>query len=430
MYRAPDGSAPENISNDLEKTQDGAIPHSPISVSEAAIKADVPPASMGMYGRRLIRAGLFLLTFVIAAEVTGWEVDRFLAVGAQFLPILVLAVLAYGGLRNTTARVAAYIWLALLGSLALVVALAYTLFAFVTDFSLLRGLASSPTLLRELRYEEVLKPGAQQALLWALLLLTGVALISIAMLFRATRVAMSRFMRIDPDNFVHKIALCFLSLALFSPFVPLLVLGGRPPLLELLASGNLGNLDLSVRPQDLVYQLVWMVPATLVAVGWLTNRRLAETLLRLGVVRPTLPQVGLGVGVALAMAAISMFLLDPGLRALWQAMGWPVTDTATFGRLLGNLLTPLGALLIGITAGIGEEMAVRGVLQPRIGLVLSNLVFTAFHAYQYGPDALLSVFIVGTGLGVVRHYTNTTTSAITHAVYNFTLVMTDVVMRG
>ena len=90
---------------------------------------------------------------------------------------------------------------------------------------------------------------------------------------------------------------------------------------------------------------------------------------------------------------------------------------------MANLVTPVGAVLIGITAGLGEELAVRGLLQPRIGLIASNLVFTGFHAFQYGADGLLSVFIIGVILGVVRARTNTTTSAIVHGVYDFTLVL-------
>ena len=61
-----------------------------------------------------------------------------------------------------------------------------------------------------------------------------------------------------------------------------------------------------------------------------------------------------------------------------------------------------------------------------IGLIFANLLFTSVHAFQYGFDALLSVFIVGTILGITRARTNTSTAAIVHGVYNFTLVMMSV----
>ncbi len=86
-------------------------------------------------------------------------------------------------------------------------------------------------------------------------------------------------------------------------------------------------------------------------------------------------------------------------------------------------LTPLGAVVIGVTAGLGEEVAVRGVLQPRLGLVLSNLFFTALHALQYNFDGLLSVFLAGLVLGWVRRHTNTAVSAVVHGFYDFLLIM-------
>jgi uncharacterized protein len=368
---------------------------------------------------------LILVVGVLVA-IAPAEVSRFLGVGAQFVPLAVLGWLAFAGVHNSGARVFTYIWLAILAAGILFLSLGYTLLAFVRDFSLLSGLGRNLGQVDAATYDELFKPGLLPALGWALLLLTLVAVLSAATLFRPVRVRLSRIMPIDPDNFVHTVALCILTLIFFSSLVPLLVLGGRPPLLELV-TGASGVGDFSVRPVDLVYQLVWTIPATLVVAGWPVARRFGETLARLGMVRPQAWQVGLAVGLALVLAVIATFALDPGIRSLWQALGWPTTDAAAFSDLLSDLLNPddpwIGAVLIGVTAGIGEEMAVRGLLQPRIGLIASNLVFTAFHAYQYGFDALLSVFLVGLILGIVRARTNTTTSAIMHAVYNFSVVM-------
>jgi membrane protease YdiL (CAAX protease family) len=100
-----------------------------------------------------------------------------------------------------------------------------------------------------------------------------------------------------------------------------------------------------------------------------------------------------------------------------------VTNEELVRRLLGGALSPVGAVVLGVSAGLGEELAVRGVLQPRLGLLPSNLLFTSFHAFQYHFDSLLIVFIVGMVLGLVRRRTNTATSAIVHGVYNFVLVI-------
>jgi membrane protease YdiL (CAAX protease family) len=245
------------------------------------------------------------------------------------------------------------------------------------------------------------------------------------MLLRPVRVLLSRIMPIDPDNFVHKIALFILTLILLSSFAPLIVLGGRPPLLEAITNGSLQNLGedsgLSVRPIDLVYQFVWTIPVAFVAAGWPVARTFRAMLVRLGMVRPSVQQVLAAIALGLVLAFLSGFL-DQGIQQLWKAMGWPVTNAQAFDQLLGKVITPIGAVLVGVTAGIGEEMGVRGLLQPRIGLIASNLVFTSLHAFQYGLDALLSVFIIGLVLGIIRARSNTTTSAITHGVYDFTLV--------
>jgi membrane protease YdiL (CAAX protease family) len=116
-------------------------------------------------------------------------------------------------------------------------------------------------------------------------------------------------------------------------------------------------------------------------------------------------------------------MLDAGIGWLWDTMGWQRTNAEAFEQLLGAAISPIGAVLIGVTAGLGEEMVVRGALQPRLGLLLSNLFFTSLHAFQYGFDALLSVFVVGLVLGVVRARSNTTTSSIVHGLYDFILVM-------
>ena len=53
-------------------------------------------------------------------------------------------------------------------------------------------------------------------------------------------------------------------------------------------------------------------------------------------------------------------------------------------------------------------------LQPRFGWLLPNLAFTASHAHQYGPDALLSVFVLGAVLAGIRARWSTSLSIVAH----------------
>ncbi|HEX9990716.1 MAG TPA: CPBP family glutamic-type intramembrane protease [Chloroflexia bacterium] len=375
------------------------------------------PASMGKFaiGAGITVVCIFLVSLGFAV---GGEPARFMNVGVQFAPFAILGALAYMGAKNGVAAVFCYLWLAILAFLVLFVNFALVLAAFIAgDVNSVQPGSNSSTLF---------KPGMLPALGWAALLLGLVAIISSLMLLRPVRVALSRIMPIDPDNFVHKIALPMLILIMLGSFVPLIVLGGRPPLLEVVNSGMLKSASgeaVEVLPQDLIYQFVWTIPAALIAAGWPVARRFRAVMSRLGMVRPTIAQAGFGVVAGVVLAALAAYVIDPAITWFWQSMGWQTTDVEAFGKLMSNVVTPLGAVLIGVTAGIGEEMAVRGLLQPRIGLIASNLVFTSLHAMQYGVDALLSVFIIGLVLGIIRARSNTTTSAIVHGVYDFVLVL-------
>ena len=100
-----------------------------------------------------------------------------------------------------------------------------------------------------------------------------------------------------------------------------------------------------------------------------------------------------------------------------------MTGEKAYEVMFKAFISPFGAMVIGVTAGFGEEVLVRGILQPRLGILLSSLFFTALHAYQYNWDALLSVFLFGLTLGLIRKKTNTSVCVIVHGGYDFVLTM-------
>jgi membrane protease YdiL (CAAX protease family) len=377
---------------------------------------------------------IWALVIVIAIAACVWlflvgQLFTFMQIGIVFVPLAGLAALAYVGARTPAASIAAYILLFFVGIGVVFNSLTYILFGFVKDWTKFNLLLSNPAGVDRSTILDIFAPNTGPGLLWGLLLLFLAALLSAAMLLRPVRKAVSRIMPIDPDNFVHKIALSILTLILLTSFIPLIVLGGTPPLLTLVNGAGNSSLKsaLSVGPESLVYQFIWTIPAAFIAAGWPIVRTLQAAFVRLGFVRPTLVQVLFGVGAGLGLALVAAFAIDPAIHWLWQTLGWATTDSAAFDKLLTNLVTPIGAVLIGVTAGVGEEMAVRGLLQPRVGLIASNLVFTSLHAFQYGPDALLSVFIIGLILGIIRARSNTTTYALVHGVYDFALVISSII---
>jgi membrane protease YdiL (CAAX protease family) len=241
---------------------------------------------------------------------------------------------------------------------------------------------------------------------------------------------LAQFLPLDSTSFVHSVALAAIVTLTLIMVMPLLVTG-KPPLLTLVRiigseELNAGDLSSDAQLRSQIYGLIWTIPAAFLAVGFGIRRNLSATMLRLGLVRPTFNQVLSGLGIGLGLAGLITLIL-PLMDSIWQTFGWPTTDHEAFSELMAFAISPMGALVIGVTAGLGEELAVRGVLQPRLGILLSNLFFVSLHAFQYHWDGLLVVFAVGMICGLVRKYTNTTTAAIVHGVYNFVLIMLEVI---
>jgi membrane protease YdiL (CAAX protease family) len=82
----------------------------------------------------------------------------------------------------------------------------------------------------------------------------------------------------------------------------------------------------------------------------------------------------------------------------------------------------LGALTIGLSAGIGEEIVFRGAAQKRLGLIFTSILFAVLHAQYSVSPALIQILVLGLLLGMTRRRANTTTAIAAHASYNFLLV--------
>jgi membrane protease YdiL (CAAX protease family) len=346
----------------------------------------------------------------------GGEVGQIMLAGLQTLPFVLLALLAYLGIEQLWAKVAALLWLA-----------AVVLFSVL--FSL--GLSVTAVLEPNARPGSLALADGGGSKLALIFVLSSLGIVVGALGFiPGVRRALSRVIPLDPDSFVHTLALVTVVALMLIAFTPLIVLGA-PPLLLAVQRLNETGADLTAGRgdggmlRDTVYGLVWMIPGAIVAVGYAVRRDLRAALARVGLVRPTWRQVLAGLALAVALV-LAVQILSAGIDWLWSAMGWPKTDEKAFGNLLSFAMSPLGAVVVGVTAGLGEELAVRGVLQPRMGILLSNLFFTSLHALQYNWDALLVVFVVGLALGLIRRRTNTTTSAITHGTYDFLLILAGV----
>lgn len=253
--------------------------------------------------------------------------------------------------------------------------------------------------------------------LWLSLGLVAPSLMGMLLLLKPVRRLVARFTQLDPDHPVHMVALSLTMLPLIALGVTLGI--GLDTLASQIATQSEETGAAAFSVWALWGQAAMFLLTALIGVGWLSRRSWSETLARLGLVRPTLREVLIGIGAALLLVPAVM-----ALEALFNLFGLGVSqDVESLSEvLIGPLFaTPFGILSVGLAAAIGEEPIFRGAAQPRFGLLLSSLLFAIVHS-QYGISlATLIVLLLGLVLGIIRQRTNTTTSIITHAVYNSTL---------
>jgi hypothetical protein len=170
----------------------------------------------------------------------------------------------------------------------------------------------------------------------------------------------------------------------------------------------------------LAFPLLAFTLAALLGVGLGVRRSQAEALARLGVKPLTLPHLGLAlistaalIGLAIATEQLWRMLDPQGLERVGSLSK----------ALLGNFSGFSGALAIGTAAAIGEETFFRGAYQPRMGIVITSLLFASFHV-QYGiTPATLLILAMSLILGVLRARTSLSVCVLVHFLYNFTTVL-------
>jgi len=362
----------------------------------------------------------FCIIFLVAASgIAGGEVGAFLAAALDVAVFVILAMLVYlAGNRDPAYRWVAILWLFLLiGGFAAATA-GFGIMAIIPAEVLDAGEVGPET--------DSFALIGEVALLLLGVLIAGLA--SLVGLSRGFRVRLARHLPFDPDSLLHTVALVvILAMILITP-VPLLVSGG-PPFLSplfldlLLESGALLAETVTLN----AYTLFWTLIGSFLIAGAFVRRTPRETLERLGLVRPTGRQVVLAVAAAFALV-LAFHFIDQGLAALVGFLGLPVTDEEAVNLLFAGTLTLPGIIVASVAAGFGEEVSIRGLLQPRFGILLPALLFASLHAFQYSWDGLISVFLAGLVFAYIRQYSNTTTSAITHTVYD--LVLFSMLMLG
>lgn len=249
------------------------------------------------------------------------------------------------------------------------------------------------------------------SILGILLLLVGLGLT--LPLIRAVRAGLAEVMPLDPDSAIDMTGLSIVLAALgWFTANSLAPMAANPP--------DVSEIP-SISVTELVVQAAVFLAIAYIAVGFPYWRDLLQATERLGIVVPDARTIGMGlagtVG-AFLVAGLAGYISQQLNPDLGESLN-EIVDTMT-----AQVQNPLGAVILGASAGIGEEAVFRGALQPRFGMVLPSLLFTMLHGPQYGFNvALLGLFGVSMILALLRKNVNTTAAMIAHALYNAVQVL-------
>ncbi len=309
-----------------------------------------------------------------------------------FIPFLIITVIANIAARRSAARAWA-VGLLVVANLALMAVGALDALGSL----LLSSVPNAPT-------GAILSPGMTLAI-GLVILITG--LVAFLPLLSGVRKFVARFLPMDPESPVHMTALAFTIYYVGYVVTGFMLLRGAQNLSSVLQPPTILDVVLNELPFFLLAVL---------GVGLFTRRSGTEVLQRLALRLPTWRQLLLVVGVAALLLALDFFVNN-----IWRAIdpaGFQAFSNQT-NQFFGRLLSVPGAIVLGLAAGIAEELLFRGAIQPRFSLLGASILFAIGHL-EYGlTPAVAEIFVIGLILGWVRHGTkNTTVPMLIHICYN------------
>lgn len=216
--------------------------------------------------------------------------------------------------------------------------------------------------------------------------------------------------RYNAHSAVHNVALVLMLAVTVYVIAALVLEGGVSGLAE---SMQENGLEIS----DAVFQAVLEVVIALLGVGFAIRRDVPQTLRRLGLRVPTLHDIGWGVGMG-----IVFWLALLVVEVVWVSLVSPEVlqeQTAAAEQMTGAFSTLPLAFALSLSAAVGEEIWLRGALQPVFGIVLTSVFFTVLHIQVAFTPAMLVIFALSLGLGWLRRRGSTVTAIIAHFVFNF-----------
>jgi membrane protease YdiL (CAAX protease family) len=139
------------------------------------------------------------------------------------------------------------------------------------------------------------------------------------------------------------------------------------------------------------------------------------------------PSILRGIGLALlalatvAVVAAIYVVATKGVGGLTHPDQGNSTSNDPEG-LVKNLTWPV-AVVVALTAGIGEEIFFRGVVQKAVGVWWQGILFGLAHAANGNPLQVAFAFVLGVVFGfIIKRGGSLWTTMTAHALYDFTLL--------
>lgn len=214
----------------------------------------------------------------------------------------------------------------------------------------------------------------------------------------------------DPDSPLHTAAVVLALAMVAYLMLGFLAQGGTEGI-----AANLEDTGIS-GAEVLLTALLWVLAAAL-GVGYGLRRDAVAMFERLGLRRISARHVLLAGAVG-----FGMWLLSIVFSIVWLTL----TDPEVFSQqnlaaeqLGRSVNTVLLVLLLSLGPAIGEEIFIRGALQPVFGIMLTSVFFTLLHTQYLFAPSMLIIFAASFAFAVLRFRYGTTAAIVAHFVYNF-----------
>lgn len=225
----------------------------------------------------------------------------------------------------------------------------------------------------------------------------------------------------NASSVVHTTALVF-SLFFFSVNTILFFLGGG-------TEGMAEAIETQgVSAFDTILQAVLWVGAAFAGVGILVRRPLQDTLVRLGLRLPTWSDIGWGI--ITVVGTFVILSVYSGILTLFFSDQQLDEQTRAAESVVNAFSNVWLAFIMATSAAIGEEIFFRGALQPVFGLIPTTIFFAIIHTQVLLSVGVIGIFLVGLAFGWLRERYSTTAAIIAHFLYNFLIVLFNLLASG